>query len=165
MDGSPEPTAPAPVPFPPTGRLLGIDYGTKRIGLAVCNPEQTIAGAVESYTRVNLTADANRLRQVVKEYRIDGLVVGLPVHMSGQEGAKAGEARAFGLWAAKETQRPVCFFDERFTSLSAEAHLLSAGLSKKKRQARIDKLAAQFLLQAYLDSPNRSAAPADLRSS
>ena len=158
MDGSPEP------PFPQTGRLLGIDYGTKRIGLAVCNPEQTIAGAVESYTRVNPTADAARLRQIVQDYRIDGLVVGLPVHMSGEEGAKAREARAFGLWAAKETGRPVRFFDERFTSLSAEAHLLSAGLTKKKRQARIDKLAAQFLLQAYLDSPDRTAGPADLRS-
>jgi putative Holliday junction resolvase len=169
MDSSPEPSPAAEAPpFPQTGRLLGIDYGSKRVGLAVCNPEQTIASPVESYTRINPQMDAKKLKQIVQDYRIAALIVGLPVHMSGDEGGKAKEARTFGDWAAKETGRPVRYFDERFTSMIADAHLLSAGLSKKKRQARIDKLAAAILLQGYLDSPHRTGEqrpPEDLRAS
>ena len=91
------------------------------------------------------------LRQLVEEYRVVGLVVGLPVHMSGDEGEKAREARAFGRWAAEATGLPVTWWDERYTTVIAEEALISAGLSKKKRKQRLDKLAAQIMLQAYLD--------------
>ena len=141
--------------FPLAGRLLGIDFGTKRLGLAVCNAEQTIASPVDNWTRQNLAEDGKRLKQVIVDYRIIGLIVGLPVHMSGDEGGKAAEAREFGLWASGLCRLPVRFFDERYSSLIAEQQLVSAGLSIKKRKARLDKIAARILLQAYLDSPGR----------
>lgn len=153
---------PAP-PFPTEGRLLGLDYGRKRIGIAVSTPEQTIASPLENYTRRNPAADARHIRALAEDYRIAGLVVGLPVHMSGAEGQLAEEAREFGRWIAEQTGRPVTFWDERFTSQQAEAHLLAAELTKKKRKARRDKLAAMFLLQAFLDAENRHAAPPALR--
>lgn len=138
--------------FPCEGRLLGLDYGTRRIGFALSNPEQTIASPLENYTRVNEPHDARRLKQIVEDYRVAGLVVGLPVHArSGDEGEKAREARAFGTWAAQVTGLPVCYHDERYTTAIAEGHLMSASLSKKKRQARLDKLAAQIMLQSFLD--------------
>ena len=80
------------------------------------------------------------------------LVVGLPVHMlSGEEGEKAREARAFGEWASDVTELPVAFHDERLTTASAELLLMEAGFSKQQRKARLDKLAAQIMLQSYLD--------------
>jgi putative Holliday junction resolvase len=83
---------------------------------------------------------------------VTGIVVGLPVHGSGQEGQKAREARQFGAWLRAITHLPVTYWDERFTTLEAERHLLDAGLTKKRRQARLDKVAAQILLQSYLDA-------------
>jgi putative Holliday junction resolvase len=148
--------------FPTTGRLLGLDYGTKRIGIAVSTPSQTIASPVESLTRSGAHADARRLRAIASEYGAAGLVVGLPVHMSGEEGGAARLAREFGVWAAGVTGLPVRFWDERFTSSDAEAHLLGAELSKKKRQQRIDTLAAQIMLQSFLDASDRSRVPPPL---
>ncbi|HMC88315.1 MAG TPA: Holliday junction resolvase RuvX, partial [Gemmataceae bacterium] len=77
---------------------------------------------------------------------------GLPVHLSGHEGQKAQEARRFGKWLGETTGLPVIFWDERFTTVEAEQALLSAGLTKKRRQARRDRVAAQILLQSYLDA-------------
>jgi putative Holliday junction resolvase len=147
-DSSDNPPTPA---VPVRGRLLGIDYGTKRLGLAICNPEQTIASPFENYTRQGTAQDARHLRRLIDDERIVGLVVGLPVHMSGDEGGKAREARAFGDWIAVETNLPVAYWDERYTSLQAEQLLMSAELSSKKRKARRDMLAAQILLQSFLN--------------
>jgi putative Holliday junction resolvase len=80
------------------------------------------------------------------------VVVGLPVHLDGREGVKAVEARAFGRWLAEVTDLPVVFWDERFTTVEAESALWSAGLTHKKRRARRDRVAAQIMLQAYLDA-------------
>ena len=136
---------------PREGRLLGLDYGTKRVGIALSTPEQNIASPLENYTRFSPDADAAFLREIVEEYRAVGLVVGLPVHMSGDEGEKAKEAREFGKWAAAATDLPVTWWDERYTTLIAEEMMISAGLSSKKRKQRLDKLAAQIMLQAFLD--------------
>ena len=143
---------------PTEGRLLGLDYGRVRIGVAVSTPEQNIASPLENYTRGSDAADAEFLRRIVDEYRVVGLVVGLPVHMSGDESESSRLAREFGAWAGRVTGLPVVFWDERFTSSLAEAHLLSAQLSKKKRAARRDKLAATFLLQSFLDADDRDRA-------
>jgi putative pre-16S rRNA nuclease len=150
--GSGSDAAPA---IPTEGRLLGLDYGHVRVGVAVSTPEQNIASPLENYTRGSDAADADFLRRIVDEYRIAGLVVGLPVHMSGDESESSRLAREFGAWVGRVTGLPVAFWDERFTSSLAEAHLLSARLSKKKRAARRDKLAATFLLQSYLDADDR----------
>ncbi len=83
---------------------------------------------------------------------IGGLVVGLPIHLDGREGVKAGEARAFGAWLSAQTGLTVVFYDERFTTVQAESALWQAGLTHKRRKERRDKVAAQMLLQAYLDA-------------
>jgi putative Holliday junction resolvase len=137
--------------FPKVGRLLGIDYGTKRLGFAVCNSDQTIASPVENYTRQTLVVDAKCVQRLISEYRIIGLVVGLPVHMSGDESKKSLESRKFGEWLTQLTNLPLTFADERFSSMFAEQCLLGASYSKKKRKSRLDMLAAQVILQGYLD--------------
>lgn len=148
---------------PRQGRLLGLDYGTKRLGIAVSDPDQKIAGAVENYNRQNPQVDAKHLRKVAEEYEAVGLVVGLPVHMSGDEGGKAREAREFGNWISEATGLPVCWWDERYSSAIAEMYLLQGDLSKKKRKARLDKLAAQIMLQSFLDADDRSRKPESFR--
>ena len=148
--------------LPRQGRLLGLDYGTKRLGVALSNSEQTIATPLETYVRRDETQDARHLVQVVEEYRVAGLVVGLPVHMSGDEGEKAREARAFGRWAAEITKLPVAFADERYTSAMADEHLRAAHLGPKKRQTLRDMLAAQIVLQAFLDGGRRGEPPGSL---
>ena len=150
-------------PFPSKGRLLGLDYGTKRVGIAISTYEQTIASPLSVYQVQSPSQDARFLQKVARENDCVGLIVGLPVHMSGAEGGKAREARVFGAWAAEVTGLPVAFYDERYTSSMAEDHLLAAELSKKKRKERLDKLAAQIMLQSYLDAPDRGRAPDDIR--
>ena len=134
------------------GRLLGVDYGDVRVGLSVSDPDRKIAFPLATYTRQGRERDAAYFRALVKAEAIAGLVVGLPVHLSGQEGQKAAEARAFGAWLAQTTGLPARFWDERFTTVEAESALWEAGLTHKQRKARRDKVAAQMLLQAYLDA-------------
>jgi putative Holliday junction resolvase len=145
------------------GRLAGVDFGTVRIGIAVTDYDQRLASPFENYTRRGATADAAYFRRLADEERIERFVVGLPVHLSGDESAKSLEARRFGEWLAKITGRPVQFFDERYTSSEAERVLLDMGLTKKRRKERLDKLAAQILLTAYLESQTRVDPPASLQ--
>ena len=137
------------------GRLAGIDYGTVRIGIAVTDPEQRLASPFENYTRRGAAADAAYFKRLAAEERIVRFVVGLPVHLDGRESEKSREARRFGEWLAATTGVAVVFFDERFTSTEAEHYLAQAELTKKKRKARLDKLAAQIMLTAYLESGER----------
>jgi putative Holliday junction resolvase len=133
-------------------RLLGVDFGQVRVGLAVSDPDRKFAFPLATYERRGAERDAAYFRGLVAAEEVGGLVVGLPVHLDGREGVKAGEARAFGCWLAQATGLPVVFYDERFTTAEAEAALWSAGLSHKRRKARRDRVAAQLLLQAYLDA-------------
>jgi putative Holliday junction resolvase len=141
------------------GRLLGVDYGTVRVGLAISDPDRKIAFPLTTYTRRSRDSDATWIRNLVAEERIVGLVVGLPVHTSGDEGVKALEARAFGAWLTEATGLSVVFYDERFTTVLAESALWEAGLTHKKRKARRDRVAAQMFLQAYLDAGCPADAP------
>ena len=133
-------------------RIAGIDYGTVRIGIATADLEVGIAGPYENYNRRNEKLDAQYFAELAEQERIGRFVVGLPVHLSGNESQKSREARAFGAWLEKLTGVPVDFFDERYTSSEAEAILGEANLSKKKRKARLDQLAAQIMLTAYLEA-------------
>ncbi len=133
-------------------RLLGVDFGSVRVGLAVSDPDRKIAFPLATYTRRDRVRDAEYYRAVVREEEIGRLVVGLPVHLDGREGKKAVEARAFGASLAHATGLPVVFWDERFTTVEAESHLWNAGLTLKGRKERRDRVAAQILLQAYLDA-------------
>jgi putative holliday junction resolvase len=134
------------------GRVAGIDYGTVRIGIAVCDPMRTIASPLETYTRRNPDLDAQRFKRLAAEEDISLFVVGLPVHLDGRESPKSAEARKFGTWLAETSGVPVVFYDERFTSVEAENLLLDADMTKKRRKKRIDMLAAQILLDSYLQS-------------
>lgn len=140
-------------PFPAEGRLLGIDFGTRRIGLAVSTSNQSIASPLEIYERRNATLDARYLRDVIDENRIVGLVVGLPVHLNGDEGDSCRLAREFGTWLSRQTDLPICYWDERYTSVIAEEWMIHVDLSRKKRKRRLDMVAAQIMLQSYLDRP------------
>jgi putative holliday junction resolvase len=134
------------------GRLAGIDYGTVRIGVAITDAERRIASPLANYTRRGEAADADYFRKLATAEQIVGFVVGLPVHLDGRESQKSTEARRFGQWLEKTTGVAVVFFDERFSTAEAEHALLGAELTKKQRKARLDKLAAQILLTAYLEA-------------
>lgn len=134
------------------GRLVGVDTGTVRVGLAVCDADRKLASPLETYTRKSPEKDAAFFVRLVQEQQAVGFVVGLPVHMNGDEGVKAKEARAYGAWLTAVTGLPAAFHDERCTTAAAEEMLWDAGLSHKKRKERRDKLAAMLILQAYLDA-------------
>jgi putative Holliday junction resolvase len=151
-----------PALFPRLGRIAGIDFGTVRIGVAVTDPDQRLASPLENYTRRGEAADAAWIKQLATSERLAGFVVGLPVHTSGNESQKSLEARTFGQWIAAQTNLPVLFFDERYTSAHAEALLLDAGLTSKRRKERLDKLAAQIMLAAFLESSRSGVVPGPL---
>ena len=136
-------------------RIAGIDYGTVRIGIATADTTVGIAGAYATRTRSGEAADAKYFQRLVAEEGIERFVVGLPVHLSGGESQKSAEARRFGAWLQQQTGTPVEFFDERFTSAEAELLLQGAKLTRKRRTARRDQLAAQIMLTAYLESGSR----------
>ncbi len=145
--------------FPATGRLAGIDFGTVRIGVAVSDPHRQLASPLDNYTRRSIELDARYFRELVRTERIAGFVVGLPVHSSGRESRKSGEARRFGQWLAEVTQRPVRYYDERYTTSQALDALIAAELTKKQRKKRLDKLAAQIILAGFLESRQSADAP------
>jgi putative Holliday junction resolvase len=133
-------------------RLLGVDYGAVRIGLAISDPDRKFAFPLEVRERAGRDADAEFFRAVVGREEVAGLVVGLPVRLDGRESRESAQARAFGAWLAETTGLPVTYYDERFTTVQAESALWEAGLTHKRRKQRRDKVAAQMLLQAYLDA-------------
>jgi putative Holliday junction resolvase len=141
---------------PQTGRIAGIDYGTVRIGIALGDLETNLAGPYETYTRRNIERDADYFRELATAEGLIRFVVGLPVHLDGHESQKSREARQFGDWLGQTTGLPIDYFDERFTSAEAEAILIDANLTKKRRKARIDQMAAQIMLTAYLESGAKS---------
>lgn len=137
------------------GRLIGVDYGTVRIGLAITDPDQNFASPLDNYTRRGKQADEKYFKRVAIEERAAAWVVGLPVHTTGLESQKSSEARQFAKELQALTNLPVFLFDERYTSADAEEMLIAAGMSRKERKQHLDKLAAQILLSAFL----RSEAP------
>ncbi|HEY4761769.1 MAG TPA: Holliday junction resolvase RuvX [Thermoguttaceae bacterium] len=134
------------------GRVAGIDFGTVRIGIALSDPGRSIASPLETYVRRNPELDAQRFRRLVEEEGVTLFVVGLPVSLDGNESNLSAAAREFGQWLTEITGVAVDFFDERFTSAQAKYLLLDAGMTDKDRKKRIDMLAAQIMLSAYLES-------------
>lgn len=136
----------------PRTRLLGVDFGSVRVGLAVTDADRIIASPLEIRERQGDERDAAYFRELVEREQIGGLVVGLPIHTTGREGKKAAEARAFGEWLRGVTGLPVIYADERFTTAFAESALWDAGLTHKRRKARRDAVAAQMMLQAFVEA-------------
>ena len=134
------------------GVLLGFDYGTIRVGVAVTDPDRIIASRLATYTRHSDALDAAYYTRIATECRAVALVVGLPLHANGDESEKSREARTFGAWLSSVTGLTVVFWDERFTTALADDVLDATRTTKSKRKGRRDQLAAQLMLQSYLDA-------------
>ena len=149
----PKPTAPPSPEVPKYGRLLALDHGKVRVGVAVSDTGQEYAGAVETYVRTDPGADAAYFKTLKREYDPVAVVVGLPLHFGGEESGSSSGARQFGRWVGGVLKLPVLFHDERCTSAAADDLMRDAGITGRNatKSAR-DKLAAQILLQSYLDS-------------
>lgn len=141
------------------GRLIGIDAGTKTLGLALSDTRRTIASALETIRRTKFTADATRLLDLAREHAVVGFVLGLPANMDGSEGPRAQAARAFARNMNGLSPLPILLWDERLTTLEAERMLIAADTSRKRRADVIDKLAATLILQGALDRLRRLAGP------
>ncbi|MEX0868011.1 MAG: Holliday junction resolvase RuvX [Pirellulales bacterium] len=139
-------------PSIPPGKVAGIDYGTVRIGVAVSNSSRTIASPLETYTRRGAKRDADYFRELAGEEQIACFVIGLPVHLNGEESQKSFEAREFGKWLHAETGVAIAYYDERFSTAQADELLAAGKLTKKRRKARRDMLAAQIMLASFLES-------------
>jgi putative Holliday junction resolvase len=141
--------------LPARGALIGLDLGTKTIGVAASDPDRRVAAAVETVTRTRLAADAARLLALAAERRAAGFVLGLPINMDGSEGPRAQSTRAFARNMAKLTQLPIALWDERLSTAAVERELIAADASRAKRKAVIDQHAAIFILQGALDRLRR----------
>jgi len=145
------PLVEAAVHWPARGSLLGLDLGSKTIGVAASDPDRRLATAVETVARTNFSADARRLLALAVERSAVGFVLGLPVNMNGSEGPRAQSTRAFARNFAKLTDLPIALWDERLSTVAVERELIAADVSRKKRAAVIDQQAAAFILQGALD--------------
>jgi putative holliday junction resolvase len=137
--------------FAPRGGLIGLDLGSKTIGVAASDPDRKLATGVETIARSNFTTDARRLLALAAERSTIGFVLGLPINMDGSEGPRAQATRAFARNLAKLTDLPIALWDERLSTAAVERDLIAADVSRKKRAAVIDQHAAAFILQGALD--------------
>ncbi|MEM6660903.1 MAG: Holliday junction resolvase RuvX [Pseudomonadota bacterium] len=137
--------------LPRTGALVGLDPGTKTIGVAVSDGLRITASALQTIRRRKFGQDAEALRGMLTGRDIAGVVVGLPLNMDGSEGPRAQSSRAFARNVANALNLPVALWDERLTTAAAERVLLEADASRKRRKEVIDSLAAQLILQGALD--------------
>jgi putative holliday junction resolvase len=137
--------------LPPRGALIGLDLGTKTIGVAVSDPDRKLAMGITTVARKNFTADAEALLALAAERNAAGFVLGLPVNMDGSEGPRAQSTRAFARNFAKLTELPIALWDERLSTAAVERELVAADVSRKKRAAVIDQHAAAYILQGALD--------------
>src|SRR6185437_5150188 len=141
----------APV-LPPAGKLLGLDLGTKTIGVAVSDGLRYTATPRETIARTKFTAYAARLLALIAENQAVGLVLGLPLNMDGSEGQRAQSTRAFARNLAQKTPLPVVFWDERLSTSAVTRMLIEADTRRDRRTEVVDKLAASYILQGFLDS-------------
>lgn len=137
--------------LPPSRRLIGIDAGTKTLGLALSDVSRFIASPLETIQRTKFTADATRLLQIAAEHNIAGFVLGWPVNLDGTIGPRAQATRAFARNVNKLTPLPIFLWDERLSTAEAERMLIAADASRKRRADVIDKLAATIILQGALN--------------
>ena len=144
----------API-LPARGALIGLDLGTKTIGVAASDPDRRLAMPVETVVRKRFGDDAKHLFSLAAERRAIGFVLGLPINMDGSEGSRAQATRAFARNLAKLTELPIALWDERLSTAAVERALIDADVSRSKRKAVIDQHAAAFILQGALDRLSR----------
>ena len=146
--------------FPAAGRIAAIDYGTVRIGVAVCDPDRILASPLEVYAVRGREHDADYFRALVKMERLVGFIVGLPIHCDGGESQKSRECREFAVWLNEQTNLPIRLFDERFSTLDAKQRLSTQKQSRAKRKKQLDAVAALVLLESFLEASRYNNAPA-----
>lgn len=135
----------------PGARLLGLDVGTRTIGLALSDITRTVASPIETIRRKKFTVDVVRLQEIITERAVGGLVIGLPVNMDGTEGPRAQSTRQFAANCAELIDLPITFWDERLSTVAVTRVLLDADRSRKRRGELVDKMAAAYILQGALD--------------
>ncbi len=145
----------------PRARLMGVDLGTKTIGLALSDVELRIATPLETIKRVKFTPDVGRIKELVARYEVGGLVFGLPLNMDGTEGPRSQATRAFVRNLKPLLPLPILFWDERLSTMVVTRTLLDADASRAKRAEAVDKMAAAYILQGALDRYERMAADAE----
>jgi putative Holliday junction resolvase len=141
-------------------RILGLDIGSKRIGIAVCDELGITAQGVETLARRDLNTDLERIAKLVQDYQAEEIVVGMPYNMDGTEGPQVAQVRAIAEHITNRVGVPVREWDERLSTVAAERTLLEADMSRAKRRKVVDKLEAVIILQGYLDerrNRNRTA--------
>jgi len=137
--------------LPARGALIGLDLGTKTIGVAASDPDRRVAAPVETIARKRFSLDAQRICTLAAERRAVGYVLGLPVNMDGTEGPRAQATRAFARNFAALTELPIALWDERLSTAAVERALIAADASRAKRKSVIDQHAAAYILQGALD--------------
>ena len=137
--------------LPARGALIGLDLGTKTIGIASSDPDRRLAAPIETIARKRFNLDARRILDLAAERHAVGFVLGLPVNMDGTEGPRAQATRAFARNFAKLTELPIALWDERLSTAAVERALIDADASRAKRKAVIDQHAAAYILQGALD--------------
>lgn len=137
-------------------RLLGLDLGSKTIGIALSDVLRTVATPMETIRRTKFTKDAERLLTIIAEQNVGGLVLGLPKNMDGSEGRRCQSTRQFAKNIAEKTDVAICFWDERLSTVAVTRTLLEADTSRKRRDELVDKMAASYILQGVLDNLSRN---------
>lgn len=137
--------------LPARGALIGLDLGTKTIGVAVSDPDRRLATGVETIQRTKFSVDATRVLALAAERKVVGIVLGLPINMDGSEGPRSQSTRSFARNLAKLTELPIALWDERLSTAAVERELIAADASRTKRKAVIDQHAAAYILQGALD--------------
>jgi putative Holliday junction resolvase len=138
-------------PALPSGRILGLDVGSRRIGIAVSDPLGITAQGLDTLHRRNKRADFEQLARVIREYSVREVVVGLPLRMSGEEGIQAEKMQSFAAELRKRFGLPVHMWDERLTSVEANRLLRESDLSIEKRGKAVDRMAAVLILQGWME--------------
>jgi putative holliday junction resolvase len=137
--------------LPPKGRLIGLDVGTKTIGLALSDVERRLASPLVTLKRTKFTADAEALRAEIRKYEVAALVIGLPLALDGSDTPRAQAARAFSRNFVALEPMPVTLWDERFSTAAVERDLIAFDVTRARRAEVIDKMAAAYILQGALD--------------
>ncbi|WP_425991546.1 Holliday junction resolvase RuvX [Afipia sp. DC4300-2b1] len=151
MPASIHPLIEAAALWPARGALIGLDLGTKTIGVAVSDPDRKLATGIETIQRKTFTADAKQLLSLSAERNVVGFILGLPINMDGSEGPRAQSTRAFARNFAKLTDLAIGLWDERLSTVAVERELIDMDMSRAKRAKVIDEHAAIFILQGALD--------------
>jgi putative holliday junction resolvase len=142
--------------LPNRGRLLGLDVGTKTIGLALCDARWTIASPAETITRTKFTADVVKLKAIMAREKITGLIIGLPLNMDATDSPRTQSVRAFARTLLhqfpEDTRPPILFWDERWSTQAVTRTLIDADTTRARRAVLVDKLAAAYILQGAVDA-------------